>query len=198
VNCLEFERLLDEGAPDRLPAEALAHAHGCAACARSLARSRVLEAALAAGFSHEHPAPPGFADRVMVRVQRGEAHGVRWLTLPDTMPWWTRAAAEPSAVLALVVAALLLWRGDRWLEAARAAWPALAGAPERIHGWAVASGFGPVMDALAHPFAAGTGAPWPVQLGLVLGLAPLVVLGGWMMWRAAERLVGAVTASATR
>jgi len=37
-----------------------------------------------------------------------------------------------------------------------------------------------------------------VQLGLVLGLAPLVVLGGWMMWRAAERLVGAVTASATR
>ena len=32
MNCLAFERLLDEGAPDRLPAEALAHARARSRC----------------------------------------------------------------------------------------------------------------------------------------------------------------------
>lgn len=198
VNCVDLERLLDECELDRLPVDALAHAAECESCARSLARARSLAAALAAHFSRVEAAPAGFADRVMARVRRGEARGVRWLTLPDAMPWWTRAAAEPSVALALAVAALLLWRGDRWLAAARASWPALAGAPGRLHDGAVALGFGPVMAALARPFAAAAGSPWAVQLGLVLGVAPLVALAGWMMWRAGEQLVDAVTAPVTR
>src|SRR5206468_1223582 len=109
VNCLEFERLLDEGEPERLPAEALDHAHDCASCARSLARARSLERALAAHFSpaRADEAPAGFTQRVMARVERGEARGVRWLALPDVMPLWTRAAAEPGVALASAVAALL-------------------------------------------------------------------------------------------
>ena len=200
MNCLEFERLLDEGEPARLTAEALAHARTCVECARSLARARSLERALEAHFSSALDAPAGFTDRVMTRVERGEARGVRWLTLPDPLPAWTRAAAEPSAALALVALGLLIWRSDLWLAGARAAWAALALAPVRAGEWLTTIGLGPVHQAFAQLFAgpAAAGAPpgttWAVGLGLLLGVAPLVLLCGWLAWRAGERLVDAVGA----
>ena len=194
MNCLEFERLLDEGAPDRLPAGALEHARGCASCARSLARARSLERALEAHFASDALPPDGFADRVMARVERGEARGVRWLTLPSALPWWTRAATEPGVVLALATMALFVWRGDRWQEGARAAWNGLAGAAGNAGDGLTALGFAPVGEAFARAFAPAGGVPWAIAIGLVLGVAPLVVLGGWLAWRAGERLVEAVAA----
>jgi hypothetical protein len=194
VNCLEFERLLDEGAPERLPAEALAHARECASCARSLARARSLERALEAHFASEAAPPAGFADRVMARVERGEARGVRWLALPDAMPWWTRAAAEPGVVLALATVALFVWRGDRWLAVARAAWDGLLAVPRLAQESWLAAGFQPLSDALAQAFAPVAHAPWSVQLGLALGVAPLIAFTAWLAWRAGERLVAAAAA----
>ena len=194
MNCLEFERLLDEGAPDRLPAEALEHARGCVSCARSLARARSLERALEAHFASEARLPDGFTERVMARVERGEARGVRWLTLPSALPWWTRAAAEPGVVLALATVALIVWRGDRWQEGARVAWDGLVGAATSASDWLTTLGFAPVGEAFARAFAPAGGVPWAVAVGLVLGVAPLVVLGGWLAWRAGERLVQAVAA----
>jgi len=206
VNCLEFERMLDEGEPGPASAggpadagapltlEALAHARTCAACERSLARARSLERALEAHFSSGPDVPAGFTDRVMVRVERGEARGVRWLTLPDAMPAWTRAAAEPSVALALVALGLLIWRSDVWLAGTRAAWAALALAPERVRDGFLALGLGPVQQAFAQLFAAVPATTWAVGLGLLLGVAPLVALCGWLAWRAGERLVDAVGA----
>jgi len=199
VNCLELERLLDGGAPERLGAEALAHARACARCARSLARARSLEATLVRHFSSSVEEPTaGFTDRVLARVVHGEARGVRWLSRPDALPWWTRVPAEPAVALALAVAALLLWRGDRWLAAVRSAWPALAATPAKIHDLALAAGFGPVEQALVRTFSAAQGAAWAVDLGVLLGVAPLFVLVGWMMWRAGERLVDAGASGALR
>ena len=194
MNCLAFERLLDEGAPERLPAEALEHARSCASCARSLARARSLEHALEAYFSAEVAPPRGFTDRVMERVERGEARGVRWLALPSALPWWTRAAAEPGVALAFAVAALVLWRGDRWQDGARVAWTGLAAAPGRMSDWLATAGFGALGDALARAFAPVAGAPWSVQLGLTLGVAPLLACLAWLAWRAGERLVAAAAA----
>jgi hypothetical protein len=192
VNCLEFERLLDEGAPEWLPDAALEHARTCASCARSLARARSLERSLERHFSADVPPPAGFADRVMARVERGEARGVRWLTLPSPLPWWTRAASEPSVVLALATVALLMWRSDLWLAGARVAWAALAGVPGRAADWFAANGFAPALGALSRAFSPGDGVTWAVTAGLVLGVAPLALLGGWLAWRAGERLVAAV------
>ena len=195
MNCLAFERFLDEGAPDQLLAEALAHVRECEACARSLARARSLERALEAHFSSEPEVPAGFADRVMARVSRGESRGVRWLALPNPVPWWTGAALEPRVVLALAVMALFVWRGDRWLAGARAAWDGFAAAPRLAHdGW-LAVGLGPLSDAFARAFAPVTGGSLLVQLGFALGVAPLLLLAGWLAWRAGERLV---SATATR
>ena len=194
MNCLEFERLLDEGEPERLPAAALAHARGCASCARSLARARSLERALEAHFSADVAPPAGFADRVVARVVRGEARGVRWLALPSALPWWTRAAADPRVVLALAVMALLLWRGDRWQAGARAAWDALAAVPQWARGAWLAAGFGPLGDTIAGALAPVAQAPVPVQLGVAIGVAPLLAFVAWLAWRAGERLVDAAAA----
>jgi hypothetical protein len=193
VNCLAFERLLDAGVPEQLPAEALAHAETCASCARSLSRARSLEHALETHFSFSaDPAPPaGFADRVMARVERGEARGVRWLTLPSALPWWTRVPTDPGVVLALATVALFVWRGERWQAAARAAWNVLAAAPERASAWLATTGLAPVADAFARAFSPPATAPLAVQLAVVLGVAPLLLYTGWLAWRAGVRLVAA-------
>jgi hypothetical protein len=195
VNCLAFEALLDGGAPDRLPEAALVHARECASCARSLERARSLEAALerhfASATSERERAPlTGFTDRVMVRVQRGEARSVRWLTLPDALPWWVRAAAEPSVALASVVAALLLWQGGVLLT-----WVRTWATPgrfdtSRLASLAQAAGLDAAARAVWSVLAPATGPDWAVVLGVVVGVAPLVGLIGWVMWRAGERIVG--------
>jgi hypothetical protein len=50
------------------------------------------------------------------------------------LPWWVQAAADPAAVLACALVALLLWRPDAFTQATRLAserwsvlaWPAIA------------------------------------------------------------------------
>jgi len=195
VNCLAFEVLLDGGTPDQLPDTALAHARACESCTRSLARARALEAALEHHFAalaseREQAVLVGFTDRVMARVERGEARGVRWLGLPDALPWWVRAAAEPSVVLASVVAALLLWRGNVLLDSARA-WVTpgrldTSRLASLVQGW----GLDAAGRALWTALVPATGADWAVAAGVTLGVAPLVGLIAWAMWRAGERLVG--------
>ena len=191
MNCLEFERLLDEGAPDQLPGAALEHASSCATCSRSLERARALEATLehhfAALASPAEQAPlAGFTDRVMARVERGEARGVRGRTPFDALPWWVRVAAEPAVALACVVAALLLWQGDALLAAVRA-WGAQGARPAT---WVQEWGLDAVARALGAALTTSANADWAVITGLVLGVAPVVALLGWVMWRAGERLTG--------
>jgi hypothetical protein len=192
VNCLEFERWLDAGEPEHLPAAALAHVRECARCERALARARSLEAALERQFGpallpHE-TVPAAFADRVMARVERGEARGVRWLTLPDALPWWVRVPAEPPVAFAAAAAALLLWRADLLLSGVRAWAPALAGAPARAAELVNASGFGAALHALASVFVPGPDAPWSVVGAMAIAVAPLLALAGYGMWRLGERL----------
>ena len=201
TNCLAFERLLDQGTPQALPAAALAHARDCARCERSLARARSLERALERHFTREPAAadavPAGFTDRVMARVERGEARGVRWLALPEALPWWVGAAADPAVLLACAVAALILWRGERLLVAARTWFPA---ASQVTHdGVAAASqaigldGFG---RSLAEAFTASAGAPWATSTGLLLGVLPVLALVALASWRAGERIAGVPRARA--
>jgi hypothetical protein len=203
VNCLAFERLLDGGALDALPAAALAHARECGTCARSLARARSLEGALERYFSSaSEPVLEETLElltaRVMVRVERAEARGVRWLALPDALPWWVRAAAEPGVLLASAVAALLLWRGDALIAAVRAWSPLAASAPSRWMALAQASPLADLGNALAQAFVPGPGTHWGVALGITLGVAPLLALLAYPLWRAGERLVEAVGAAAPR
>jgi len=123
-------------------------------------------------------APASFADRVMARVadarrEENATLAVRWSGAP-ALEWWVRAAADPASVLALSLAALLLWRADVLSSALQAA-------------------LGGLMSALRVP------APAPlVALGraasqgettLALGLAllPAVIWGSWRLCQWLER-----------
>jgi hypothetical protein len=193
MNCLAFERLLDEGAPHRLSAPALAHAGECARCERSLARARSLERALERQFTSEPlPAdnvPAGFTDRVLARVERGEARGVRGRALPDALPWWVRAAADPAVLLASAVAALVLWRGERLLEAARGWFPV---ATQATHdGLAAAShaiGLDGFARSLMEALTPGAGAAWATSTALLVGVLPVLALVAIASWGAGERI----------
>jgi hypothetical protein len=193
INCLAFERLLDEGTPHRLSAAALAHTRECARCERSLARARSLERALERHFTREplptDAVPGGFTDRVLARVERGEARGVRWLALPETQPWWVGAAADPAVVLACGAAALVLWRGERLVAMARA-W--LPGATQVTHDWlgaaAQATGLDGLERALTAALASSAGVPWATSTALAVGALPLLALVAFAGWRAGERI----------
>src|SRR5262249_42874266 len=172
MNCLEWERLLDQGTPAALPPAAVEHARTCARCARALEHARALERSLAAHFAGEpdpHEAVPlGFADRVLARVQAGEARGVRWLALPAALSWWVRVPAEPTVALAAVMAALLLWQGDRLLVLARAWAPAASLAAARLPELAQATGLGPLGHALAVAFSPQPGADWTQTVAMAI------------------------------
>ncbi len=203
MNCLAFERLLDGGAPRHLPAAALEHVRSCARCERSLARARSLELALERHFSYSVDADAsavlhGFADRVLARVERGEARGVRWLTLPDELPWWVRAAAEPSVLLASTVAALVLWRGDALIATARAWFPLAASAPERFATMAQSWGLDALGRTLVQALVPGPEAHWAVSSATVVGVLPLFVLLAMVLWHAGERFVSVVEATSPR
>ena len=192
MNCLAFERLLDDGAPDILPAEALAHARGCASCARSLARARSLERALERYHSDEpgpelEPTLVRLTERVMARVERGDARGVRWLALPDALPWWVRAAAEPAVVLSVALCALLLWRGDALLASTRA-WGTAGAMPAWLGTMVEGAGLAAAFRQIASALAPGADVHWAVSTAFTLGIAPLLALLALAMWRTGERI----------
>ena len=199
MNCLAFERLLDGGELAALPAEAAEHVAACARCARSLARARALESALerhfAATLAPHEPGPSGaFTDRVHARVVEAEARGTRWLALPDAMPWWVRAAAEPAVAMAGVVAALLLWKGDALLTASRAWIPATLAASQQANELLRGVGLERFAAAFAHALLPDPTAPWTVVTATLLAVAPLLALAGLAAWRLGERLVALVAA----
>ncbi|HEY3215147.1 MAG TPA: hypothetical protein VGK93_01505 [Candidatus Eisenbacteria bacterium] len=164
MSCAKLEAWLNEGMPQAGGAEARNHAARCPRCAAALEAAEQLEAMLLIGPG---PAPADFTERVMARL--GESlDRARALPVRALLPWWIRAAAEPAAVLAMLVGALVAWRWEAlWsLTAATAAglarWPHLVPA-----GWAGVARSASVRGALGEPL---------VQLGLELALLCLAVL----------------------
>ncbi len=134
MNCERFDRWLDDGRPAADDAAAR-HARGCDRCAAALGAALELEASLASTAA----APAGFTDRVMARVARTPQaapaalrprHAVAPLVAP-AMPWWVRAATQPPALMAVVLAALLAGWSGALFDAARAGASLLAGALAR-------------------------------------------------------------------
>ena len=186
MNCAAFAERLDDGALDALAPEALAHAASCARCARALAAARSLEAAFERHRTTQPvAAPQGFADAVLARV-RLRQRTVRGGFLPDTTPWWVGLAAQPTAIGAFAVAALLAWRGPWLWTATRQAFAtggpgasfaasAFAPAPEWVHG-------------LTRSVVPAGGADWTTSMAIALCLSPLAMVVGYALYRAAERM----------
>jgi hypothetical protein len=173
-DCAQFDAWLDEGRDAAQATAAAAHAATCPRCAAAFE----LESLLGAPPAVE--AGAAFTENVLYRVRDAErAHAAaRLVRVEPDAAWWLRAPAEPSAALALVVAALLAWRGDGvWAFALRLAAWTRGQDPAHGPGAAVAAFSGHFIGALpANPLALGT-------------LLVLVAAGSFALARVVESLV---------
>jgi hypothetical protein len=113
MTCEEVARRLDDETPGATDREArlLEHASGCKACADLLRAQRQVDRILAHAGAAPLQNPERFVDQVMQRVLQSERESPRfqWQTAAP-LPWWVEAAADPAAVLACVLMALVLWK----------------------------------------------------------------------------------------
>lgn len=133
------------------------------------------------------PAPAMFTERVMARVavtpQRSAQGATGWMNAP-ALEWWVQAAADPAVALALLLAALLLWRPEFLVPAfeAGAAW---------LRGGLAAAAAPLSLDALQHVLPLGAFAhalpQGPFALALTLALLPGVAWGSWRLFLWYER-----------
>jgi hypothetical protein len=135
MNCSDLTRWLDAGMPAGSESAARDHAARCEGCAAALRADLEIAALLGRGRAVLLPDSSQFVGRVMVEVESAERREPRFDLWPafSPLPWWIQAAADPAAVLACALVALLLWRpgaltdltrylSDRW---SILAWPAL-------------------------------------------------------------------------
>jgi len=167
MNCEAFARWLDDDCPAAEDAAARAHALVCARCAAALDAAEEIGERLAR-FST--PAPDAFTDRVMARVAAVEEARVTTAPLTSPLDWWVRAAFDPAAALALLLAGLMAWRGEvLWRLAA----PVTLGVLDQ------ASRIGlPRFPLLERP---------GVPLALALAAAPFLLWASWRLFVLAER-----------
>jgi hypothetical protein len=184
MNCRDVERWLDEGCPASAQIEAHAHARICARCQASLATVDELERLLEApGVA----APAGFATRVMARVAETRQAGARipvFELLPffQTVPWWVRLAFEPASLLAMLLASVLVWQGDRLFALS-------TGGAAQLAAWLAQTI--PAGTAPAAP--AATDAVWlqPAALTCIaLGSIPIALMGSRLLYDWTASLVG--------
>jgi hypothetical protein len=188
MTCGELERWLDDGgAPERY-VEAMAHARICAHCSAALGTVDELETLLA---TRTTPPPAGFANRVMARVAmtpqvRARIPVTELMPFFQTVPWWVRLALEPASLLAMLLASVLVWRGDAVFALASsgavhlAAWLAQALPPT-----------GAVTSATVDPGPSPVLWLQPVVLTCIaLGAAPLALMGSRVLYQWSATLAG--------
>lgn len=191
MTCAEYERWLDDGMPEGAGALASrAHEATCARCASALASALEIDQLLAAP---PPPAPAGLTDKVMARVLAIEsvrAEQARAALVPGAFvfgsdqAWWVRAAAQPAAVLAFALAALVLWQRDALNLHASALIANVSGILARAfsNGLDIASAPG-LPEAFAKP---------EVMLGFAIAIAPVLAWVSAFLWSWAERRACAV------
>ncbi len=188
MTCHDLARWLDDGgAPERY-VEAMAHARICARCSAALGTVDELETLLGAP---SQPAPAGFTTRVMARVAltpqvRSRIPVMELLPYFQTVPWWVRVTLEPASLLALLLASVLVWRGDALFALATtgavqlAAWLAMA-LPASAPVSAPAADPGPVAAFWLQP---------TVLTCVALGAAPLAIMGSRLLYLWSATLSG--------
>lgn len=188
MSCQDVDRWLDEGSPVAGRAEAMLHVRICARCAAALTAAEDLDLALAVA----PPAPIGFTDRVMARVaETAQARAgipvLEVLPLLRTFPWWVRLALEPASLLATLLAAVLIWRGNTLFALAAsgaaqlATWLAQVPSPWAALGLPAATGGTEVATVLLRP---------TVFACVALGAAPLLFMASRLLYGWSATLVG--------
>lgn len=186
MNCATFEQRLDAGVLDAIAPDALAHAASCVRCTRALAAARSLESAFERHRATQRVAAPhAFADGVMARVRLRQPSS-RNAFVSDPTPWWVELAAQPTAIGAFAVAALLAWRGPwLWTLTAKAFAPGGAASSLAAGSFISLPVWARVLTWSLMPFGESD---WTTSIAIALCLSPLALVAGYALYRAAERM----------
>ncbi len=176
MDCVEFERWLDEGMPSDEGAATRAHALSCPRCAAEEARARAIESALATPAAS---VPAGFADRVLSRVEADARPSVPAVPLPRLLavPRWVRPLGAPVVAIPLALALFLL---------------VFTGRPDPV-----LTAIEPVAGTISLLLARVSDRLHPLPLSLLarmsiaLGLLPAIVTASIALRRWCESVVGA-------
>jgi hypothetical protein len=187
VNCTDLDHWLDQGSPAESHLEAMAHARICARCQTALRVADELETRL--GLA-PLPAPDGLVEQVMAQVATTAQAPARiplseLLPFFQAQPWWVRMALEPAAVLAILLAAVLTWRGEILFALA-------SGGAVQLAAW-IAQTFPVSGTAVLAPMARAETPIWlhpAVLTSTVLAAAPLALMASRLLYRWSESLVG--------
>ena len=191
IDCAAFERWLDDGADPARASAMHVHAGTCARCAAAWQAMAEVEAWLSTPIPI--PAPAGFTDAVMAQVEQLAPTPVP--VVVEDMPWWVAIIQQPAVVLASLVSALVMWRGDDLVAVAAVAAAWILRLVESFG--ANAAHWGTVLgDGDRTPGAASGGPMSLVTIGLAVGLAPVVAiasiaLAGWVTRWVARRVLTA-------
>jgi hypothetical protein len=188
MSCRMLLDWLDAAMPAAAPtaAQALAHAAACATCAAELRAAREIDGmfeVLASRAATAVAAPPTITGVVMARIAALESlrGRIAWepspAALESAMPWWVRAAAQPTAALALMLAAVVVWQPLGLLSAAVAMLTGVSAWMQSLEsGW------------IARAPLRGIDFSRPeVAMGVGFALAPALAWAVWSLWRWGER-----------
>jgi len=120
----------------------------------------------------------------MARVAETRQAGARipvFELLPffQTVPWWVRLALEPASLLAMLLASVLIWQGDRLFALA-------TGGAVQLASWIAQT-----IPAGSPPAATDTVWLQPAALTCIaLGAIPLALMGSRLLYRWSASLVG--------
>jgi len=187
VNCTDLDRWLDLGSPAEAHLEAMGHARICARCQAALRAADELETWLETA---PLPAPDALTERVMAQVAitaqvPGRIPLSELLPFFQVQPWWVRMALEPATLLAILLAAVLAWRGEMLFALA-------SGGAVQLGAW-IAQTFpvpAPAVPAPVTPVEAPIWLRPAVLTSMVLGAAPLALMASRLLYRWSESLVG--------
>jgi hypothetical protein len=193
MKCSEFERWLDAGRPGARAGRMHAHVEECPRCATAMRAADELVKALVR--PPRAAAPAGFTVDVMARVREAQARRVAVATIPmlPALAWWVRAAADPLAVLAFGLAAMLVyWRHALWALAGEAA--------VRLAAFDRVTFSLPGATALSFqlPHSLQVFADPMVVLGLGLATLPAALWLGAVLYRWTERTLGSALLNPVR
>jgi hypothetical protein len=185
MHCRDVERWLDEGGPASSQVDAHAHARVCARCQASLAAVDELQDLLQ---SPGVPAPRDFADRVMARVAQTRQAGalipvIELLPFFPPVPWWVRVALEPASLLAMLLASVLIWQGDRLFALA-------TGGAVQLAAWLAQTLPAGTASGAARPAADAVWLQPAALTCMALGALPLALMGSRLLYRWSASLVG--------
>jgi hypothetical protein len=183
MNCRVVERWLDRGMPEGEREAAMRHVALCGACFEALEAASALEAAMRAEAATVRAATAGattpnaseFVATVMARVAAADSLALGARLDRRRARFWITLATDPisicSITAALLVAVWTIWRPS---------WALDTGMNLAARWWLSTS-------ALALP---GRIELEPVLwVGIAISVSPLVLWGGWTLYRRVERAI---------